>query len=198
MSESPTEHFEHAEHAEHVAESGDPFLARVSITIAVLAVLSAAVGSLETLETAQTINAKTTAAIIQNQATDQWGFFSRQSLKKTQYDIAGDQLGAPATGASPDTGNKATAYKAKSKQYETESRDTQTKAEALEAQVENQNHASEIHERRHQILTLAATLLHISIAIATIAIVMRGQRWPYHTAVILGILGAVGAAVAYF
>ena len=40
MSESPTEHFEHAEHAEHVAHSGDPFLAKVSITIAALAVLA--------------------------------------------------------------------------------------------------------------------------------------------------------------
>ena len=47
------------------------------------------------------------------------------------------------------------------------------------------------------VLTIAATLLHIAIAIATIAIVMRSQRWPYHTAVILGILGLLGAAVAY-
>ena len=46
MSESPPEHFEHAEHAGHVAHSGDPFLSKASITIAVLAVLAAAVGSL--------------------------------------------------------------------------------------------------------------------------------------------------------
>ncbi len=187
MSESPTEHFEHAEHAHHVAESGDPFLARVSITIAALAVLSAAVGSLETLETAETIDAKATAAIVQNKATDQWGFFSRQSIKKTQYDIAGDAA----------TGDTVAAYKAKSKQYETESRETQKKAEELEKSVAEENQSSARHEHRHQILTLAATLLHISIAIATIAIVMRGQRWPYTTAVILGIAGTLGAALAY-
>ena len=46
-------------------------------------------------------------------------------------------------------------------------------------------------------LTLSATLLHIAIAIATIAIVMRGQRWPYHTAVVLGVLGTIGGVVAY-
>ena len=187
MSESPTEHFEHAEHAHHVAESGDPFLARVSITIAALAVLSAAVGSLETLETAETINAKTSAAIVQNKATDQWGFFSRQSLKKTQYDIATDAA----------TGDKIAAYKAKAKQYEMESRDTQKKAEELESSVAEENQASQRHEHRHQILTLGATLLHISIAVATIAIVMRGQRWPYITAVLLGLAGAIGAALAY-
>ena len=187
MSESPTEQFEHAEHAEHVAHIGDAFLARVSITIAVLAVLAAAIGSLETIETAETISAKTTAAIRQNQATDQWGFFSRQSTKKTLYDIAGDT-------AAPD---KVEAYKAKAKGYEDQSRETQKKAEELERQVDEENESSERHERRHQIQTLAATVLHISIAIATIAIVMRRRRWPYHTAIGLGIAGVIAAVVAF-
>ena len=187
MSESPTEHFEHAEHAEHVAHLGDAFLARVSITIAVLAVLAAAIGSLETLETAETISAKTTAAIRQNQATDQWGFFSRQSTKKTLYDIAGDA-------AAPD---KAEGYRAKAKGYEDQSRETQKKAEELERTVKEENDSSAHHEHRHQILTIAATLLHISIAIATIAIVMRGRRWPYHTAIGLGVAGVVAAVVAF-
>ncbi len=187
MSDAPTESYEHAEHAHHVAESKDAFLARVSITIAVLAVLSAAIGSLETLETTEAINAKTTAAIVQNQATDQWGFFARQSLKKTQYDLAGDVA----------VGDKIEAYKDKSKQYETESRATQRKAEDLERLVEEENRASAMHEHRHQIMTLAATLLHISIAFATIAIVMRGRRWPYRTAVGLGIAGTIGAALSY-
>ncbi len=187
MSESPTEHFEHAEHAEHVAHSGDPFLARVSIAIAILAVLSAAVGSLETLETAATIGDKTKAAILQNKATDEWGQFSRLSMKKTMYDIAG---GAP--------GADKAANEAKARDYEKRSDESQTKAREIEHQVAEANESSERHEHRHQVLTLSATLLHISIAIATIAIVMRGRRWPFHTAVVLGILGSLGAAFAFF
>ncbi len=187
MSDSPTEHFEHAEHAVHVAGSGDPFLSKVSVTIAVLAVLAAAVGSLETLETADTIRDKTTAAIIQNKATDQWGSFARQSVKKSMYDIAAD--GAPA--------DKVDALRAKAARYETESRATQKAAEALEHRVGEQNEGSERHEHRHQVLTIAATFLHIAIAVATIAIVMRGRRWPYYTAVTLGVLGSIGAALAY-
>ena len=187
MSESPTEHFEHAEHAQHVAHSNDPFLARVSIAIAVLAVLSAAVGSLETLETARTIQDKTTAAIRQNQATDQWGFFSRQSTKKSMYDLAAEAA----------TGARADEYRAKSKGYETESRETQKKAQALENVVREENESSERHEHRHQILTVAATLLHIAIAIATIAIVMQGRRWPFHTAVALGVIGVIGSILAF-
>ena len=187
MSESPTEHFEHAEHAEHVAHSGDPFLTRVSITIAVLAVLAATVGSLESLETAATIRDKTAAAIIQNKATDTWGFFARQSLKKTMYDLAGDAA----------TGERRDAYTAKSKDYEAQSRATQAKAEDLEAKVEAANTGSERHEHRHQVLTIAATFLHISIAVATIAIIMRGRRWPYYAAIALGVVGGIGAALAY-
>ncbi len=186
MSESPTEHFEHAEHAEHVAHSHDPFLAMVSITIAILAVLSAAVGSLETLETADTIRDKTSAAIIQNRATDEWGQFSRESLKKTMYDIAAQ---------APDA--KSAASEAKAKDYEARSQKTQERAQDLEQQVKQSNEGSELHEHRHQILTLAATLLHISIAIATIAIVMRGRRWPFYSAVVLGVLGTLGAALAF-
>lgn len=188
MSESPTEHFEHAEHAGHVAHAHDPFLTKVSITIAVLAVLSAAVGSLETIETADTIRDKTSAAIRQNQATDQWGAFSKQSIKKSMYDLAGDAA----------TGAKAEAYKTKAKQYEAESREAQAKAQEIEKAVHEANEASEHHEHRHQVFTISATLLHIAIAVATIAIVMRGRRWPYLAALVLGLLGTVGTAFAFF
>ena len=40
------EHLEHAEHAEHVAHAGDPFMTKVSVTIAFLAVIAATIGSL--------------------------------------------------------------------------------------------------------------------------------------------------------
>jgi len=41
---------EHAGHAEHAVHARDPFIARVSITIAMPAVMAAADGSLETVE----------------------------------------------------------------------------------------------------------------------------------------------------
>jgi hypothetical protein len=46
----------------------------------------------------------------------------------------------------------------------------------------------------HHILTVAVTLLHVAIAIATIAIIVRGQRWPWYTALALGAVGSIGAA----
>ena len=47
MSHDPA--LEAHEHAEHAAHARDPFIAKVSITVAVLAVMAAATGSLETV-----------------------------------------------------------------------------------------------------------------------------------------------------
>ena len=43
------------EQARHAAHENDPFVSRVTITIAVLAVLASAAGSLETFESASAI-----------------------------------------------------------------------------------------------------------------------------------------------
>ena len=87
---------EHAEHAEHAAHANDPFISRVSITIAVLAVLAAAVGSLETLEAGAAIESSSEAVLEQNKASDIWGEYQADSLKKHLYGIAADAGGANA------------------------------------------------------------------------------------------------------
>lgn len=186
MSESPAEHFEHAEHAEHASLLGDPFLMRVSVTIAILAVVAATVGSLETLETAAAMNAKNTAVLLQNQATDIWNFYQAKSIKKNLYAIAAASPG-------PDAEN----YKQQAERYGNDEEELHTKGKALEKQTEEKLHKSEGHEHRHHILTAAVTFLHVAIAIATISIIMRGQRWPWYTALVLGALGSIGAAYAY-
>ena len=50
------------------------------------------------------------------------------------------------------------------------------KGQALEHQTDEKLRGSEGHEHLHHILTVAVTLLHVAIAIATIAIIVRGQR----------------------
>jgi hypothetical protein len=183
---STTEHFEHAEHAEHAAHSGDPFLAIVAITIAILAVVAAGVGSLETIETAAMIGAKNDAVLLQDKATDTWAFYQAKSIKKNMYQIA-----AAAGGASADD------FKQQAKRNGDDEQQLQSQGNALETQRDAKLEESERHERRHARLTVAVTLLQISIAIATIAIVRRGARWPWYVALALGITGAIGAATAY-
>lgn len=186
MTDSPTEPFEHAEHAEHAAHLGDRFLTQVSITIAILAVVAATIGSLETIETAATIGEKNAAVLIQNKATDNWNFYQAKSIKKNMYEIAAAS-GGPA----------ADAFKANAQRYGEDEKALFEKGEQLERETDARLDASERHEQRHHLLTVAVTFLHVSIAIATISIIMRGQRWPWRTSIVLGIFGALLAAYAY-
>ena len=186
MENETSEHLEHAEHAEHAAHSGDPFLARVSVTIAILAVVAATVGSLETIESGKAISDKNESVLLQNKATDTWAFFQAQSVKKNLYDIAAASNPA-----------KAEEYDKKARGYEKDSDTTKSKAESLEGETSAKLEESNAHEHRHHILTTGVTLLHVSIAIATIAIIMRGQRWPWHASMILGAIGTAIAAYSY-
>ena len=183
--ESPTEHFEHAEHAEHVAHSGDQFLMTVSMSIAILAVVAATIGSFESIETAATISSKNEAVFFQNKETDQWNFFQAKSIKKNMYEIAA--AGNP--GKAEDYGREAT-------RQESESRDIQKKATDLEHDKNEKLEEADKHEHRHHILTVGVTLVHIAIAITTIAIVIR-RRWPWYSGIALGVLGVIASAYAY-
>jgi hypothetical protein len=39
--------------------------------------------------------------------------------------------------------------------------------------------------------------MHVAIAISTIAIIAKGQRWPWYVAVLLGVAGVGVGATAY-
>jgi hypothetical protein len=186
MSESPAEHFEHADHAAHASLLGDPFLTKVSVSIAILAVIAATVGSLETLETAAALSDKNAAVLLQNKATDNWNFYQAKSIKKHLYDI-GAANGGP----------MADEYKKQAEKYSEDEKELFAKGQELEGQTEEKLRASERHEHRHHVLTIAVTFLHVAIAIATIAIIVRGLTWPWYAALALGAMGSIGAGYAY-
>ncbi|MBI1869286.1 MAG: DUF4337 family protein [Methylocystis sp.] len=183
---SPSEHFEHAEHAEEAAREGAPFLLVVSVTIAILAVAAATVGSLEAIETAATLGEQNAASLLQNKTSDKWAFFQAKSIKKNAYDIAAKQGGAAAAD-----------FAREARRNEEESRTIRAEAEELEKQVAEKLHEAERRERRHHILTTGVTLLHVAIAITTIAIIMKGRRWPWITGLALAAGGLVMTGYAY-
>jgi hypothetical protein len=183
---SPTEDFEHAEHAKHAAHDGAPFTLVVSVTIAILAVVAATIGSLETLETAATLTEQNTAVLLQNRTSDLWNFFQAKSIKRTVYEAAARPQGSDAARLS-----------AEAERYGKESDDLRAKAEELEHDVEHHLHEAERREQRHHILTVAVTLLHVSIAITTIAIVTKGRRWPWRLGMALAAAGVLISTYAY-
>src|SRR5580698_2340598 len=78
------------EHAEHAAHERNPFVSKVSITVAVLAVMAAAAGSLETVEGGRAITGSSEAVLAQDKATDSWNEYQADSLKRHMYDIAAE------------------------------------------------------------------------------------------------------------
>ena len=190
MSNDPAlEAHEHAEHAEHAAHARDPFIAKVSITVAVLAVMAASAGSLETVEGGRAITQSSEAVLAQDKATASWNEYQADSLKRHMYEIAQSSIG----------GNGG----AKAEDYRTEigkDREGQAKAREKAEEAEKDRDArlreSAAHEERHHWLTGAATLIEIGIALSTVAIITR-RRTFWFTAMGLGVIGAVLFGSAY-
>ena len=176
---------EHAEHAEHAAHEGDPLVSRVTFTIAVLAVAAAICASLETTEGDKALGDKNVAVLEQNRATDIWNLYEAKSLKKNIYALAADQGGAKAADYAKISAKNASDQTGYAKQ-----------AQAFEAARDTRTEQSEIHERRHGRLTIASTLLHMSIAIATLAIILKRQ-WPWLAALALAAGGVAVTGWAY-
>ena len=188
MSDSPLEELEnheHAEHAAHGAETGDSLISQVTFTIAVLAVVAAIAASLETTESDAGLTAKNDAVLVQDQATDQWGFANSKSLRKNIYTIAADAGGA-----------KGAAYAKSAAKEGADEKVAQAGAKALETKRESFLAQGERHEVRHGRLTVASTLLHMAIAIATLAIILH-KKWPWYAALGLSAGGLLVGAWAY-
>jgi len=186
MSHDPTlDAHEHAEHAQHAAHEHDPFIARVTITIAVLAVLAAGAGSMETVEGGLAITASSEAVLKQDQATDMWNEYEADSLKKHMYGIAAAQ------GGPHEAEFRKTAKEQTDKQTEIKKKATEHEAERDRLTIESAR-----HERRHHWLTGAATMVEIGIALSTVAIITK-RKPLWIGAVALGLIGVVLGAVAF-
>ena len=176
---------EHAEHAEHAAHEHDPFINRVSITVAVLAVLAATVGSLETIEAGGAITSSSEAVLAQDKATDLWDEYQADSLKKHLYGLAAD-AGGPKAAKYADTARDEVG------------KQDQVKDKALDAGKDRDKllAASRAHERRHHWLTAGATMLEIGIAVCTVAIITH-RRTFWVGSLALGVVGLTLSAIAY-
>ena len=186
MSDSPLEELEARESAERAEDAKkDKLNSKVTLTIAVMAVLAAIGASIETTEGDRTIVAKNDAVLQQNQATDQWNEYEAKSLKKNLYALAADEGGA-----------KAAAYARIAAQNTADQKQISAAAKGFEAKRKAYGEIAEVHERRHGRLTIASTLLHMAIAIATLAIILH-RPWPWYVALTLSALGLCLGVWAY-
>ncbi|HTK36257.1 MAG TPA: DUF4337 family protein [Caulobacteraceae bacterium] len=176
---------EQHERAEEAVHAHDPFVSRVSITIAVLALFAATTSSLENLEAGAAITSSSEAVLAQDKATDAWGEYQADSLKRHIYGIAADQ-----------GGSNAGRYRDTSAKEQASQKQIQAEAKADEGERDKLLKVSRTHEGRHHWLTGAATLLEIAIAICTVAIITR-RRLFWISSIGLGLMGLVLFAGAY-
>jgi len=185
MSDPALEAHEHRERAEEAAHEANPFISRVSITVAVLAVLAAIAGSLETVEGGRAITASSESVLAQDKATDAWNEYQADSLKRQLYAVV---AGIDAKHAS----NLLHASQSQaSKQMAIRARALGNEAERTRLLDESAD-----HERRHHWLTGAATLLEIGIAMSTITIITK-RRPLWLCALGFGAAGLALLGVAY-
>ena len=173
------------EHAEHAAHARDPFIAKVSITVAVLAVMAAAAGSLETVEGGRAITQSSEAVLAQDKATDSWNEYQADSLKRHMYEIAINSGSA-----------KSEEYRGEIKDERESQNKAREKAQDAEKDRDARLRESAQHEERHHWLTGAATLIEIGIALSTVAII-TARRTFWFSAIGLGVVGACLFALAY-
>jgi len=186
MSHDPAlEAHESREHAEHAAHEGDPFISRVSITVALLAVLAAVVTSLETVESGRAITTSSESVLAQDKATDAWNEYQADSLKRHMLEIASDQGGASAARYDKESSDQAVRQKS-------------VKQQAMRDEAERDHLVAEsaFHEQRHHWLTASATMLEIGIAISTITIITK-RRPLWLAALGFGAVGIVLLALGY-
>lgn len=186
MSHDPAlEAHESHEQAEQAAHERDPFISRVSITVAMLAVLAAVATSLETVESGRAITTSSESVLAQDKATDAWNEYQADSLKRHMLEIASDQGGANAARYDKQSADQAVRQRA-------------VKQQALQDEAERDRLVKEStdHEQRHHWLTGAATMLEIGIAMSTVTIITK-RRPLWLAALGFGAAGLVLLALAY-
>jgi hypothetical protein len=171
--ETPADHISHAAHGET-----DKRLVRdVALSVTVMAIIAAVIGSLQETESAHALGQKNEAVLLQTQASDKWSFFQAQSIKKNLYQIAGNEE--------------------KAKRYSEQEEKLQDEAKELEAKSREEWEKSTHHTHRQHTLTWGVTLVHVAIAISSLAI-FTNRRLPLNGALALAVGGILVALGAYF
>lgn len=173
--ETPADHVSHAAHAAH-GETDKRLVRDVALSVTVMAIIAATIGSLQETESAHALGQKNEAVLLQTQASDKWSFFQAQSIKKNLYLIAGNEE--------------------KAKHYGEEEEKVQAEAKELEAKSREEWEKSTHHTHRQHTLTIGVTLVHVAIAISSMAI-FNNRRLPLNGALGLAVCGIAVTVGAY-
>jgi uncharacterized protein DUF4337 len=168
MPEELHEMHEHAEHAHN-----DPSLAPATLTMAILAVLVAIASLLGH-------RSHTEEIVLQNKATDQWGFYQAKNIRLHIDEGVADLAGVMETKNADAAAKVKEKHASEGERYNDELKDIQAEAKKLEAEVGTAS-------SRANRFDLGEVFLEIGLVVTSITLLTRRKAFWY--------LGLVCAAV---
>jgi Domain of unknown function (DUF4337) len=173
MPEELHEMHEHAEHAHN-----DPSLAPATLTMAILAVLVAIASLLGH-------RSHTEEILLQNKATDQWGFYQAKNVRLHLDDAISSLMGVVETKNADTAAKLGEKYAAEGERYGEELKEIGAKAKELEAEIQ-------VAQARSNRFDLGEVFLEIALVVTSITLLTRRKAFWY-----LGLVCAVvGMAAA--
>jgi hypothetical protein len=174
MPEDVRELQENAEHGAH-----EPYLAPVTLTMAVFAVLVAATGLAGH-------RAHTEELLHQTKATDQWAYYQAKDIRRRNYELFIDELSVFTLQNSEQTQKIKEKYAKEIERYRDQEKDIQAEARSAENEVR-------VEQRRADRFDLGEVMLEAALVICSITLLTR-KRAFWHFGLGLGVAGLVIAA----
>ncbi|VVM07749.1 DUF4337 family protein [Methylacidimicrobium tartarophylax] len=156
------------------AQREEKWLLYLSFSIILMAVLGTVVSSMAEEEVTKAILMRNEAVLLQDKATDAWGYFQGKALRESLYRVANQLKADPL-------------FTQESKRYEQEKTVGKQRAEAWEREVAARLAESDRAFHRHHLLRTAGVLLQLATAVASLAaLVKRKSAWVVSLAIAVG------------
>ena len=181
----------HEQLSEERAAKGEAFDQRIALFTAVLATLAAVTSFLGGHTQNEALLHKNEAVLIKAQASDAWGYYQAEDLKRHIAEMEVD-LAPPGVDAA-----RMATQRADIARYKARGAALKREATALDARSAAADLDSDKALRPHTKLALAVTAIQVAIALASIT-ALTGRRWLLWVAGAAALVGALLARMAWF
>ena len=181
----------HEQLSEERAAKGEAFDQRIALFTAVLATLAAVTSFLGGHTQNEALLHKNEAVLIKAQASDAWGYYQAEDLKRhiAQMEV---ELASPGVDAA-----RMATQRADIARYKARGAALKREATALDARSAAADLDSDKALRPHTKLALAVTAIQVAIALASIT-ALTGRRWLLWVAGAAALVGTLLAGMAWF
>ena len=180
----------HEQLSEERAAKGEAFDQRIALFTAILATLAAVTSFLGGHTQNEALLHKNEAVLIKAQASDAWGYYQAEDLKRHIAEMEVD-LAPPGFDAT-----RMAAHRADIARYKARGTALKREVETLDRRSAMADGESEAL-RPHTKLALAVTAIQVAIALASIT-ALTGRRWLLWVAAAAALVGAALAGLAWF